>query len=230
MFSQCLLRVISITMMAVMILEDEPCPLVMLLQVLTCNVPLPLQWGCVIWGICRDTLHHRWASRQLSRQEPRKLFFITRACTSITSLFWACSVGMMEGWKTIDPYAFKACFSSDACNFQNIVSAGSKVSCVRENISCHSEGVQKPGAKSSVSTRIDGFILTSTDPKPDIKETSGFIRQSLGLRPWGWPKWLQVWLWRLPVATCCPHALWFQTACPAVLEHLPFTCMRWEKG
>ena len=48
MFSRCLGRGIRIITMAVMIIKDEPCPLVMGLQVLTCNVPLPLQWGPVV--------------------------------------------------------------------------------------------------------------------------------------------------------------------------------------
>lgn len=132
--------------------------------------------------------------------------------------------GMRERWKTLDPCASKASFSSDACSFQNIVSAGSKVSYVRENIWGHSERVQSPGAKLSVSTRIDGFILTSTDSKPDIKETSRFIQQSLGLCSPRWPEWPQLWLCsqRTPccrlmppgtvVANSRPVGLW---ACPA---------------
>lgn len=94
--------VISITMMAMMIIKDETCPLVMLFQVPACDGPSPCG-GCVIWGICSDMLHNRWTSRLLSWQQPSKLFFITYAFTFITLFLWAYSVGMMERWKTLDP-------------------------------------------------------------------------------------------------------------------------------
>ena len=98
----------------------------------------PLTGGCVIWEIRSDKLHNRWASRLLSWQGPCKLFFITHAFTFIALFLWAYSVGMMKRWKTLDPF-LKTCFSLDICKFQNIVSAGSKVSYVQEKIGWNSE-------------------------------------------------------------------------------------------